>query len=260
VVRRYSLGWLAALIAVVTLGLLVILALPIRTCPTCRGLARKLADPETGFVSSRIGCPECGDRGSVTEPQRWKGSLVSPQVSRLLQCGRPERRGEFVPTLDEIAALSGGDPGDVLGTKAFGGQWSGAARFLQSEGKDFVLVVLRGYSKFWNGLEGLALLGMDGRVLDHVHCGCAPGGLLTMEVLDEARADGTVAVLLARWGLLPEEFNPGPEQRRTFPLKAVLEGSGREFPAQEGARDKAWLVRIRTGHFEILVEPAAGPR
>jgi hypothetical protein len=249
--RRFSAGWLAALVAVALLSTIVLVALPIRSCPTCKGIAKKMVDPKTGTVDTRIGCPECGDRGSVTEPQRWGGPLVPPQVTRLLQCWRPERQKDFIPSLKQVAELSGRDPAEILGTKTFGGDWSGAAVFLRSEGRVFVLVSLWGHHPRWNGLEGLLLLGMDGRVLDYFHGAGASGWFLAKEIPVEPSKDGTVAVLTARAIL-------SPDASADDPVKVELEGAGRSFPAQAGARDKCWLVQVKNGRFEFVTLPKDG--
>ena len=236
------------LIVVVSIMLVVFTTLPIRSCPTCKGVAKKFADPETGYVHVKIGCPECGDRGSVTEPRRWKGSMVAPQVTRLLQCWREERTKAFLTSLDQIATLSGRDPELVLGTKSLGAQWSGAAVFTKSEGKDFVLVILRGHDNRWNGLEGLVLLGMDGRVLDSFQCAGVGGWWLHMNVLERPSKDETVAVLNVQRMLASEE---AAEEA----VKAVREGVAGPLPAQAGPDPKSWLVRVKGGRFEIVNAP-----
>ncbi len=246
--RKFSAAGLAALTLAVSAMLVVFTALPIRSCPTCRGVAKKFADPETGIVQVNIGCPACGDRGSVTEPRRWRGSLVPPQVTRLLQCWRQERNEQFIPNFDRVVMLSGRDPEEVLGTKTFGGRWSGAAVFVKVEGKDYVLVILRGSDNRWNGLEGLVLLGMDGRVLDYFQCAGVNAWNLEMTMLDRPRKDETVATLSV-WRLDLSE-HPSDD-----PVKVVFEGVGRTLPAQPGVNPKAWLVRVKGGRFEFVSIP-----
>jgi hypothetical protein len=246
--RRPSVAGLAVLIAALSVTLVVVTALPIRSCPTCKGIAKKFADPESGTVPVRIGCPECGDRGSVTEPRRWKGSLVASQVTRLLQCWREERKKDFVPSFFHLAQLSGRDPEEVLGSKAFGGQWSGGALFTKSEGKDFVLVLLHGSERRWNGLEGLVLLGTDGRILDTLHCAGLNGWWLHLDLLERPAGDESVASITVQRMVPAEEA--GLEAVRTS-----LDGAGRSFPAQPGADNKSWLVRVKGARFEIVSAP-----
>jgi hypothetical protein len=246
--RRFSAAGLAVLTLVVAVMLVVFTTLPIRSCPTCKGVAKKVADPETGVAPVRIGCPECGDRGSVTEPRRWKGPLVPPQVTRLLQCWREDRSKEFLPSFHQVAKLSGRDPEAVLGTGSFGGEWSGGAVFLKAEGKDYVLVVLHGRGGRWNGLEGLVLLDMDGRVQDYVHLAGVNGWWLRMDLMDRPSKDETVALFEGR------RMDLGGETKDD-PLKVDLEGSGRTLPAQPGADRKTWLVRVKSGRFEVLSAP-----
>jgi hypothetical protein len=246
--RRFAPAGLAVLILGVAVLLVVFTALPIRSCPTCKGVARKFADPESGIVQVHIGCPECGDRGSVTEPRRWKGSLVPPQVTRLLQCWRPERAKEFIPSLDQVAMLSGRDPEDVLGTKTFGGHWTGAAVFVKAEGKDYVLVILHGDDRRWNGLEGLLLLGMDGRVLDYLQAAGLNGWNLELDALPEPSTGDVVASMSAVRLLQAEEAGE-------LAVKVVVEGSGRTVPIPPGPDPKHWLVRVKGGRFEIVSAP-----
>ncbi|HVE39156.1 MAG TPA: hypothetical protein VNM14_04660 [Planctomycetota bacterium] len=244
--RTFSAAGLAVLTLAVAAMLVVFTVLPIRSCPTCKGVAKRFA-PGTEYVPS-IACPECNDRGTVTEPRRWRGSLVPPQVTRLLQCWREERKKEFVPCLDQVAMLSGRDPEQVLGTKTFGGQWGGCAVFIKSEGKDFVLVILRGYDRRWNGLEGLALLGMDGQVLDYFQAAGVDGWHLVMDMVERPSKDETVACVYVQAMVQPDEAGK-------IGVKAVLEGVGRTFPPQPGADPKAWLVRVKRGRFEIVTAP-----
>jgi hypothetical protein len=244
--RRFFPAGLAALTLGVAVLLVVFTVLPIRSCPTCKGIAKKVSDPGSGTVPVHIGCPECGDRGSVTEPRRWKGSLVPAQVTRLLQCWRPERTKEFLPCFSQVVTLSGRDPEEVLGTKTFGSQWTGAAVFVRAEGKGYVLVLLHGDDRRWNGLEGLLLLGMDGRVLDYVQAAGLNGWHLEMDLLDPK--DDGIASIRAQRMFQPEEVGE-------VPLKVLLEGSGRSLPMPPGSDPKHWLVRVKGGRFEIVSAP-----
>jgi hypothetical protein len=248
--RRFSAAGLGALAALVVVLLVGVTALPIRSCPTCRGVAKRVA-AEAGFLPD-IACPECADRGAVTETRRWMGSLVPPAVTRLLQCWREERKNEFVPSLDQIAALSGADPEAVLGTRTFGGKWRGEAVFIRSEGKDFVLVNLRGDERRWDGLAGLVLLGMDGRILDYFQCGSANGWTLAMEPGERASKDERVATVTAQSLSLADGVLPPPAETESYPVKAAFEGGARRFPAEPGAKTKGWLVRVKSGRFEIV--------
>jgi hypothetical protein len=259
VARRPSLAWLLALAAVAGLGLVVFIAVPLRSCPTCRSLAKKLADPVTKTVPFRVNCPECGDRGTVTELRRLKGPLVSQPVSRLLQSQRGGRQADFVLKLDDVATGAGKIPGDVSGESFFPGDRSGGGVFIRSEEKPLVLIVLQGtergpiFNRNPGSSMGLVLLGMDGRVLDYLHCSCDDAwGSMLPELLDGA-ADGALVEIQAR--SLP------PEDRNIRDAKVTAhQPAGREdFPTQASAR-KLVRVTVKDERFEFLAPPKAAKK
>jgi len=253
--RRSSVGWLVALIAIVGIGLVVFVAVPLRTCPTCRGLAKKLAAP-SGAVSFRVNCPECADRGTVTQSRYLRGSLLAPQVARLFQSQRDERLKDFAKYLDQVAALGGKNPDDVSGASFFPGQRWGLLRFLLWEDKNYILVEILDMTPAANQSGvGVVLLGLDGRVLDYLHCACNSNwGSLALEVLESRSPDGALLTIHAHQG------NQGKETDiRDANMRASLDGSGREYPMQLGAQMDV-RIGLKNGRFEVLTAPKTGSR
>ncbi len=261
-VRRRSIGWLLALTAVVGLGLVVFIAVPIRSCPTCRSLAKKLVDPVTKTVPFRVNCPACGGPGTVTGLLRLKGSLVTQPVSRLLQSQRESRQQEFVLKLDEVASAAGKIPGEVSGESFYPAERSGNGFFVQAAGKWLVLIILRGtlqplgFSSMpvrGKSSAGLVLLGMDGRVLDYLHCSCdSIWGSMIPEILDGA-PDGAVVAIHAR--------NETGDDRdlRYANVTAHQPGGSKEFPNQVNAV-KICRIAVKDERFDILTPPTPAKR
>jgi len=253
VARRCSLGWLISLAAVVSLGLVVFIAVPIRSCPTCRSLAKKLADPVTNTVPFRVNCPECADRGTVTELRRLKGPLVSQAVSRLLQSQRERRQSDFVLKLDQVATEAGKIPGDVSGESFYPGPRIGSGLFVRAGEKTLVLVVLQGVRQGQDSAAssaGLVLLSLDGRVLDTLHCSCHPAwGTMVPEILDGA-PDGAVVALFAR-----NETGEAGELRNALVTAHQL-ASGHEFPTGVSAQ-KVCRIGVKDDRFDILAPAKA---
>ena len=117
---------------------------------------------------------------------------------------------------------------------------------------------LRGDDRRWDGLAGLVLLGMDGRILDYFQCGSANGWMLSMELGERASKVDRVATVRAQSLFLADDVLPPPAETESYPVKAAFEGGARRFPAEPGAKTKGWLVRVKSGRFEIAPAPRQG--
>jgi hypothetical protein len=260
--RRSSVSWLIALTIAAGIGLAAFVVVPFRTCPTCRGLAKKLADPVTRTVRYRIDCPECSDRCSVTQLRHLKGSLVTPQVSRLLQSQRENRQTEFLPDLDQVSTAGGRDPAEVSGSKYFPARkMVVAAVFVRAQENPLVLVLLRGLPTLRSkeGTAGLVLVDMDGKVLDYVHIAVNSWwGSIAPDLVSDGTADGAVAAIDAQCDLIGE-LQATADTERPPNIHAVFDGNDRTLPPRAGLR-RTWRVALKGGRFELLPSPTAANR
>ena len=58
-------GVVTALVVLLLLGSLLLLPVPLRECPVCRGVALRLQAQGIPIEKARTGCPSCRDRGRV---------------------------------------------------------------------------------------------------------------------------------------------------------------------------------------------------
>jgi hypothetical protein len=179
--RSKSVAWLVLVIVLSSVGVLVLLFAPLKSCPTCGGLTKEFSriaqqhsgiDPAILDAECKIYCPECNDRGKVAMVKALKGSILDSDVFHLIH-DRGQTGIDF-NSLGRLETRSGRAQGEASGAKFYGrtGQWFGDFRFIRSEEKDYLLVTTNtvDWTTAVRPVAGIILLGTDGRILDYVTC------------------------------------------------------------------------------------------
>ncbi|MBI3854909.1 MAG: hypothetical protein HY293_04380 [Planctomycetes bacterium] len=157
----------------------VLLVSATRPCPDCGGadLGRKTFVRKGGYCRTQVApilCPRCGDGGKVPALQAIRGSDLSPEIAALIRAEKdPYTRG-IIGLIDAAVLRDGLDPKSVCGWSSPPTLPQGWARFVKSEGKDFVVAIFYPDSVPNKPRAGAILFDLRGRVLDVLSVECDP--------------------------------------------------------------------------------------
>lgn len=176
--RRALPAWLSGIVLIVTALSVGAFVVKIRPCSLCDGLSQR--------VSERMDCPNCADSGKVS----WYRSRLQPKVSlsfaRLLANYRPDAAPNFVQELRQFIGDDEKDPFNFFRAPDARSRHA-ALRFVRSEGKDYLVVLLScaGISMKDYSLAEALLLSPDGKALDGLGVWCETVGVdLHLEIPD----------------------------------------------------------------------------
>ena len=241
--RRVPAGWLIGLLlAATTLGLLGAL-MPARPCRLCNALARRCSE-------LRIDCPECGDVGKISFFRSRMRPPPSEPLSQLLRSYTPGFSQGFMQELSGLVEEHGRFPAfhDYLARSR-----DIRVRFLQTEGKDYLVVLTEfsGIAQKDYSLASLLLFSVDGRSLDHLRVWCDTVGVeLHPRILEGASADG------AQLSIVPTERNSTPLSASRFEYSLAQweeRGFHAAFIPGEGFGPEGFCrIRIRNDRFDVL--------
>lgn len=163
----------AALAALFLLSSIALLPIPLRECPVCRGVAKRLQSRGVPPEQARTGCPSCRDRGRVPLLGSMSHPKVDPRLRALIQDPYDEMDWVQASYCSGLSALT-----QELGDEMI---WmrSGRARFAGSPGDEFVIAFAEQNPHPIPGSRDVHcwLFDMSGNLLDTVACSLpGPGG------------------------------------------------------------------------------------
>lgn len=206
----------AALPALLTALLVALAALPVvltfasSPCPDCRGadLGRRTFVRKGGYCRTPVAsirCPRCLDRGTVRTLGALLGPELGPGLADLIRAERDPYRRDLLVKLDSLVRRDGRDPAAVCGWPQPPELPQGWARFVRSDGKDYVLALFYSDTRPGPVRGGALLLDLRGRVLDHLAFEGVPGrSYVLLRFAEDSGPDGAVATAAVR------AIEPGP--------------------------------------------------
>jgi hypothetical protein len=211
-----------------------------RKCMSCGALVRETEPPRPLII---LNCPDCGDRGKVSVFRAWTGPRVSDPVAGFLRSLAAEEGPAAFECLNQMIRNDGKDPETFLA----GSSRVLDARFLDAEGKTYLVLIMGAFTKNPSGAARTALLiRSDGRASDRALVTFSGPSAQPNEVIHgPTPPDGTrVAIywhVARRW----------PETADSYQVD-LWERPGHETQLKGKPEDPIVRLAIRGDRFEVL--------
>jgi hypothetical protein len=256
--KPYSIGWLIGALLVLTVGTIVLVLVPVRTCPLCLSMGyrptKTIHHVVLGMTSKvLLNCPTCEDDGRVTILRSWRSPALAPQVADLLKVQDKSFGSGLDAALESIVAAGGKDPQEVLGREHFVmSSPQGEVRFLPGDQRGRLLVLLRCGPSQTNSVN-LVLLERDGVVLDVLSATCVrPLAKFAAEMLPVQFPGGPAAYVS-----LEAELSEAPLLVWWYDERGRLPAGGIPEPYRESPRGLQYLIGVEGDRLRVI--PSAAP-